>query len=46
MLFSVNGAAALTRAFKREALASSQSDIAAFVSHKSQWYYLKWTQSL
>lgn len=32
MLFSVNGAAALTRAFKREALVSFQSDILAFVS--------------
>lgn len=43
MLFSVNGAAALTQAFKREALVSFQSDILAFVS---QWYYLKWTESL
>lgn len=46
MLFSVNGAAALTQAFKREALLSSQSDILAFCLPNSQWYYLKWTYSL
>lgn len=32
MLFSADGAAALTQAFKREALVSFQSDIPAFVS--------------
>lgn len=31
MLFGVDGAAALTRAFKGEALVGSQSDILAFV---------------
>lgn len=43
MRHAVDGAAALTPAFNREALLGSQSDILAFFFclPKSQWYYLE-----